>query len=83
MKPLTADDLAQYTDEDFATLEQGVAKERKRRNKTARAKAKMHQLADTFGYTLEQKEGEKEKTPQSVATIAKTSTERKLGSSTG
>jgi cell division protein FtsB len=41
---LNADDLSQYTEEDFANLETAVAKERKQRNKIARARARLEQL---------------------------------------
>jgi hypothetical protein len=66
MKP-NADDLSQYTEADFTALEQAVGKERKRRNKIARSKAKLEQLADNFGYTLT----DSDKTPPAIAPVAR------------
>jgi hypothetical protein len=60
MKP-NADDLSQYTEADFTTLEQAVGKERKQRNKIARARARLEQL-------MAKREGEK--TPPSIAPVA-------------
>jgi hypothetical protein len=61
MKP-NADDLSQYTEADFTTLEQAVGKERKQRNKIARARARLEQL-------MAKREGEK--TPPSIAPVAR------------
>jgi hypothetical protein len=69
MNLLSTDDLSQYTDEDFATVEKVVAKERKRRNKIARSKAKLEQLADNFGYTLTQRDSDK--TPPAIPPVAR------------
>jgi low affinity Fe/Cu permease len=61
MKP-NADDLSQYTEADFTALEQAVGKERKQRNKIARARARLEQL-------MAKREGEK--TPPSIAPVAR------------
>ena len=68
MKP-NADDQSQYTEADFTALEQLVGKERKRRNKIARSKAKLEQLADNFGYTLTQRDSDK--TPPAIAPVTR------------
>jgi low affinity Fe/Cu permease len=60
MKP-NADDLSQYTEADFTTLEQLVGKERKQRNKIARARARLEQLMA---------KREAEETPPSIAPVA-------------
>jgi hypothetical protein len=59
---LNADDLSQYTEEDFANLEKAVAKERKQRNKIARARARLEQL-------MAKREGDE--TPPAIAPVAK------------
>lgn len=61
MKP-NADDLSQYTEADFTALEQLVGKERKQRNKIARARARLEQLMA---------KREAEETPPSIAPVAR------------
>ena len=62
MKLLSVDDLSQYEDADFANLEQAVAKERKQRNKIARARARLEQL-------MAKREGDN--TPPAIAPVAR------------
>ena len=61
MKP-NVDDLSQYTEADFTALEQAVGKERKQRNKIARARARLEQL-------MAKREGDN--TPPAIAPVAR------------
>lgn len=52
---LNLDDLAKYTDAELESIEKGIAKDKKRREKESKIKAKLEKQARALGYTLAKK----------------------------